>query len=463
MHRFQYVFREISRRKARTFIAIAGYALAVAMCSLVLAIFYASKESGDNVLANTGTHFIAFVPARVSDAAIAVFRDDTISCFLTGGIITRTMSCDVLDSIQAIPSIADAAPFLMFKVKSLVPVNAGGTNKIDFERDLTSLCGPCRTDRLMKSAEPMLLAGRVGPFRPATNTTGAEALATPDYSLTVGGFDPANKAAVGTTCCAETDVISGRFLQPDDKGMILVEEAYARAVGLKSGDSLIIGGRVFKVAGIVNPGIRPAKADVYMAYEEAEDMASARMTQVPPTLIMNAILVEVRHARRQEEAMQAVRQLIPDIVVSSYACYRPAAKVIGINEKTAWILVTVLQLGAILFAVKSQTASLVERRRDIGILKTLGWTNGAIAGLIFTEAMFQAFAGSLIGCAGAIFLLLVLPKDLIGILSVNSIPAIAYVMIGIVCCLSMLGGIIAGIFPVLHAARMLPLEALRRL
>ncbi|MBU4430440.1 MAG: FtsX-like permease family protein, partial [Verrucomicrobia bacterium] len=211
------------------------------------------------------------------------------------------------------------------------------------------------------------------------------------------------------------------------------------------------------------PGIRPAKADVYLPYEEAEDMARACMTQSPPTRIMNAILVQVRHSLRQEEAIRAVRKLIPDIVVSSYACYRPAAKVIGINEKTAWILVAVLQLGAILFAVKSQTASLVERRRDIGILKVLGWTNGAIAGLIFTEAAFQAFVGSLIGCVGAILLLLLLPKDLIGILNLNSIPVIAYVMIGIVCCLSMLGGIMAGIFPVLHAGRLLPLEALRRL
>ncbi|MBU4198471.1 MAG: FtsX-like permease family protein [Verrucomicrobia bacterium] len=452
MHRFQYIFREISRRKARTSVAIAGYALAVAMCSLLLAIFYASKESGDNVLANTGTHFIAFVPARVSDAATSVFHDDTISCFLNGGIITRTMSCDVLDSVKTIPSIADASPFLMFRVKSLVPVNAVITNKIDSEQDLASLCEPCRRAYL-KSVEPMILASRVGPSLPATS----------NYSLTVGGFDPANKVAVGTTCCAETDVISGRFLRPGDKGMILVEEAYARAMGLKSGDSIKIAGRAFKVAGIVNPGIRPAKADVYLPYEEAEDMARACMTQSPPTRIMNAILVQVRHSLRQEEAIRAVRKLIPDIVVSSYACYRPAAKVIGINEKTAWILVAVLQLGAILFAVKSQTASLVERRRDIGILKVLGWTNGAIAGLIFTEAAFQAFVGSLIGCVGAILLLLLLPKDLIGILNLNSIPVIAYVMIGIVCCLSMLGGIMAGIFPVLHAGRLLPLEALRRL
>jgi len=459
MHRFQYVFREISRRKARTSVAIAGYTLAVAMCSLVLAIFYASKESGDNVLANTGTHFIAFVPARVADAAISVFRDDTISCFLTGGIIARTMPGDVLESVKAIPSITDAAPFLMFRVKSLSPVNAVIPNNIDYEHDSESLMLASRCERclrnylMMKSEEPMMLASRDGTSLPAT----------PADSLTVGGFDPANKEAVGTTCCAETDVISGRFLHPGDKGMLLVEEAYARAMGLKSGDSIKVAGRAFNVAGIVNPGIRPAKADVYMTYTEAEVMARAHMTQGPPTRIMTAILVQVRHARRQEEAIQAVRKLIPDVVVSSYACYRPAAKVIGINEKTAWILVTVLQLGAILFAVKSQTASLVERRRDIGILKVLGWTNGAIAGLIFTEATFLAFVGSLIGCVGAIILLLLLPKDLMGILSLNSIPAIAYVMIGIVCCLSMLGGIIAGIFPVLHATRMLPLEALRRL
>lgn len=60
---------------------------------------------------------------------------------------------------------------------------------------------------------------------------------------------------VGTTCCAATDVIKGRFLVRSDRGKILLEQAYAQMRGLDVGNDVHIAGRAFSVLGIINPGI----------------------------------------------------------------------------------------------------------------------------------------------------------------------------------------------------------------
>ena len=56
-------WRELRRRKARAITCMCGYALAVAVTIIVGTTFHLSREQADRILASTGTHFIAFVPA----------------------------------------------------------------------------------------------------------------------------------------------------------------------------------------------------------------------------------------------------------------------------------------------------------------------------------------------------------------------------------------------------------------
>ena len=95
--------------------------------------------------------------------------------------------------------------------------------------------------------------------------------------IAIGGFDPANPAAVNGSSLQKSDIISGSFIEPGQKGLCLLEEGFSLVRQARIGETLQIGDKLYKVAGIARPGIRPAKADVYMDREDARELISARL------------------------------------------------------------------------------------------------------------------------------------------------------------------------------------------
>ena len=217
--------RELMRRRSRTLSNIFGYLLAVALMVVLVSVLFDSKVKSDAILNSTGTHFVAFLPA-CEGACSSCVKQETSSeyeGYVVNGTSTGLFPVDFVEEVLRLPSVKDAAPFLLFQFKD--PVD-----------------------------------GRL---------------------FTVGGLPPNHAIATGNTSCAPADIVEGRFLAQNDSGKVMIEEAYARAEGLKQDDPLRIRGVTFTVAGIVNAGIRPAKADVYMTFEDAERIIN-RKNNAPP-------------------------------------------------------------------------------------------------------------------------------------------------------------------------------------
>ena len=105
----------------------------------------------------------------------------------------------------------------------------------------------------------------------------------------------------------------------------------------------------------------------------------------------------------------------------------------------------------------------MERRNDIGILKSIGWPNRSVISQILAESCIQSLLGGLIGCILALFLLTLFPVgDLLGVdesvkLSVNLIIVLTGYF------LTVLAGTLAGVLAAIPAVRMQPAEILRDL
>ena len=407
MDLLKFALRELKRRKLRTLTNILGYTLAVAiMVMLVNAIVY-SKQMADRILASTGTHFIASVPANLpfcSQENICSLKipENKDEGFVVYGVPTELISVKFIDEVRKINAVKDASKSLLYRF---------------------------RNDK-----------GEIS---------------------SIAGFDPSNDVSVATTTCSKTDVINGRFLLPNDKGKVMLEEAYAKFLGFKSGDRLNIGKDQFLVIGIVNAGIRPAKSDIYMHFNEAERIINKRMGNTPIHNEANVILVETKSSKLQEEAISSMKKLLPNLVFSSYACYRPAATVMGINENSAYLLLIIIGVSTIALALRSQLSSVIERRRDIGILKTIGWTDGDVVKQIFFESIIQALIGGLIGCIISPLILMIIPAKFIISTATSSYISISPIIMLIGLALAIIGGIMAGVFAALSAARHRPADTLR--
>jgi len=111
--------------------------------------------------------------------------------------------------------------------------------------------------------------------------------------------------------------------------------------------------------------------------------------------------------------------------------------------------------------VNTMTTSVLERKKEIGIMKAIGSRNSQIFMQFFVESGFLGLVG---GVLGAVFGILI---GYVGTLGINSwlgseisfqisFPLIFFTLLG-----SFLIGAIAGIVPAMQAARQNPVEALR--
>ena len=402
----QHVWCELRRRKARTLTTVLGYGLATSSMMVLVGILQVSGQGSAGILDHTGTHFVAFSPADMAACGpcLAVANSQIQSEGLVAfGTRANLMPHAFVDKIKGLSAVTDAAPYLQYRFRD---PNDG-------------------------------------------------------HLFTVGGFDPRNTMVVGTTCCAATDVIKGRFLAEGDKGKVLLEQAYAQLRRLDVGNPVRIASQTFTVLGIINPGIRPAKTDIYMPYPEAEQLVASQLPNVPLAGQANLILVEVKDSSVQDQAIREVKSVYPDLVISSYACYRPAAQARAINTTAIALLAMAIGVFTILLAMASQLSVLVERRREFGILKTLGFSNDRIMGQIVLESVSQAALGALVA---GLFVASLMPWVLARWMAPMGVPVsdIRWLRLCLLAILlSIVGGLLAGLFPAFWAGRQRPSSLLR--
>ncbi len=125
------------------------------------------------------------------------------------------------------------------------------------------------------------------------------------------------------------------------------------------------------------------------------------------------------------------------------------------------IIASISILVGALGIVNTMTTSVLERKKEIGIMKAIGGTNFQIFLQFFFESGLLGFVGGLIGVVLGTLI------GVVGVAGINSFlgselaPIIDFVLIGFALVGSFLIGAIAGIVPAMNAAKQNPVEALR--
>jgi putative ABC transport system permease protein len=127
-------------------------------------------------------------------------------------------------------------------------------------------------------------------------------------------------------------------------------------------------------------------------------------------------------------------------------------------------LITASILGAVFFTILLVTANTMsqavrERTGEIGVLKTLGFTNIQILVLVLAESCLLALIGGVVGLGLASLIVPVVGKGLANMLPLFFFP-LRDLLLGVGICLAL--GAVTGIFPAVAAMRLRVADALRR-
>jgi len=279
----------------------------------------------------------------------------------------------------------------------------------------------------------------------------------------VGGVAGADEGREGF----ELRASQGRLLTADDEGenVVVMGADVARSRAATLGGDLVIRGRTFQVVGILEPTLTAPDSSIFMPFDIAQSMLHEQLPpiisdQVSATEIASQIVVYPDAGADIPAVATAIEAAVPN---SSTLTGAEFDEVIGSTTAIFSAIITGVALISLmvggLSVINTMAMSVAERTREIGIKRAIGAGRRRIVRELMLEAGVIGFIGGLIGLGlGALVVVLANEAGRSGgTILFELTPSTSLFAVGFATVL----GIVAGVIPAWHAARMDPVAALR--
>ena len=237
----------------------------------------------------------------------------------------------------------------------------------------------------------------------------------------------------------------GRDLQnPDD---ILVDDWYAKARKVKVGETLHVIGHDFHVAGIVEHG---KGARLYVLLSTLQDLAGAHG---------KASVFFVKCDRPEETAgvISAINQLLPHYELRplrDYLSLMTSSNLPGLQTVIRSMISLAAAIGFLVILLSMYT-TIIERTREIGVLKSLGASRVYIVRVILSETTALCLAGIALG-----IVMSYVARELFLRIFPTLTILISPMWLVRAAILAIIGGLLGAMYPAWIASRKDPVEAL---
>ncbi|MEN6533855.1 MAG: FtsX-like permease family protein [Bryobacteraceae bacterium] len=178
----------------------------------------------------------------------------------------------------------------------------------------------------------------------------------------------------------------GPFRRPDD---MIVDEYYARQNNIQLGSTVKLLDRNWHICGIAEPG---KLARLVIPRRTLQDLTST-------TGKLSSIFLKLDNPAKTNEVVAGLKRLLPDYPIYSMEELTSLYSVNNVPGLRAFIGVIVglsIVVGFLVVFLSMYTAVL-ERTREIGILKSLGASPAYILNMIFRETVLLAVVGTIFG------------------------------------------------------------------
>ena len=218
---------------------------------------------------------------------------------------------------------------------------------------------------------------------------------------TVMGIDPAHMPIPKEISLA---IASGRFLKADDVGAGVVGDFLARSFDLRAGDVIVLYDQSMRPFNITVVGIFTTDVQLYAADLILISISDARAFFEMEEQVATDLCVYVEDGARTRFAAEEVLKEIPNARVLTRGALKEALlAAYGARSGFVSVVWLILLFSVMLVAWNQESAASSEARREVGILKALGFSTGDILEVRLIEA---AILGTLSASLG-VFLAIV--------------------------------------------------------
>ncbi|MCX6815917.1 MAG: ABC transporter permease [Candidatus Aenigmarchaeota archaeon] len=269
-----------------------------------------------------------------------------------------------------------------------------------------------------------------------------------------------------------TGLASGRYLSPGDTNVVVIGNNIANQMfkqSLTINKQITIEGKTFKVVGILQAsgGFGQQDSVIYMSADMARDVLDLNNRNV------NSISVKVVDANQvgvianQTASKLAITRHVQgnkqDFTVSTSQSIQ--SQLSSVTATLTMFLAAIAGISLLVGAIgisNTMFTSVMERTKQIGILKSLGATNNEIMKIFITEAGLIGFFGGVIGVLFGVAAAGIISELGVRIGFQGAFTAVIdpYLVIFAVL-FSIIIGAVSGLLPAKRAANLEPVEALR--
>jgi putative ABC transport system permease protein len=248
------------------------------------------------------------------------------------------------------------------------------------------------------------------------------------------------------------DAVTGGFVFHSGHGLqepndILVDDVYAQSKKIKIGQTLHILEHDFHVAGIVEHG---KGARLFVLMPTLQDMAGAHDKA-------SVFFIKCDRSDHTPAVMDEVRQLLPRYEIrplKDFISLMTSSSLPGLSAFINTMIAIAVAIGFLVIFLSMYT-TILERTREIGVLKSLGASKGYIIEIVLSETTLLCLGGVVAGI-GLSYLARIIFIKIFPTLTILITPQ--WIVRAAV--IAILGGLLGASYPAWLASRKDPVEAL---
>lgn len=258
----------------------------------------------------------------------------------------------------------------------------------------------------------------------------------------------------------EVRVIEGRPPQPGTDEVMIGRGIVGRFAGMQMGSSFDLKkNRPVKVVGIFDAGGASFESEVWVGIDAARSSFGREG-------LVNSVAVRLESATKFDAfkaAVESEKRLQLDSFVETRYYEKQSENLSDFVGFLGTVVSFFFAFGAILGAIITMHAAVAQRQREIGTLRALGFSRGAILFSFLLEATMLALAGGVVGILGA----LAFGARKISMVNWTTWSEVTFtfdadpVLLLKALFVGAIMGIVGGAFPAIRAARISPVQAMR--
>lgn len=287
------------------------------------------------------------------------------------------------------------------------------------------------------------------------NVTGVEQ-AIGIYSTMLTSPDIPMLSVVGInqedTSLAELTITDGELFAKNSSEVI-VGTVLAERENITVGDSIDIGQDSYDVVGIFESGNSNQDMSIFMDLRETQELVQDEGN-------ITAIFTKVSPDYEVDEVADSIDEQYGDNLstVTSLSDMAMVGDMIDMLNGASWgISLLAIIIGAV-GIINTMLTSVIERTRELGVLKAVGWSSKRILGMIVGESIVITIVSGIIGSILGVIVVGVFTNFglLGGLTPVYTLETFVEAF-----AIAIIVGVLGGLYPAIKAVKLPPTEALR--